>query len=47
MKTGNEKGKDMTAPGYREEKVYCRYEGEHSQRQSYLGECMVDMARLS
>jgi len=27
-----------------EEKVYCRYVGEHSQRQRNLGESRVDMS---
>jgi hypothetical protein len=31
-KRNNRKGKDMTAPWYGREKVYCRYVGEHSQR---------------
>lgn len=36
MKTGNEKGKNMTAARYSGEESYCRYEGEHSQRQRHL-----------
>lgn len=30
-----------------EEKGYCRYAGEHSQRRGYLGESRVDVTRLS
>lgn len=30
-----------------EEKVYCRYVREHSQRQRHQGEARVDMTRLS
>jgi hypothetical protein len=36
----------MIALGVMEEKVYCRYVGEHSLRQTYLGESRVDMIRL-
>lgn len=37
----------LTAPRYGDEKVYCRHEGEHSQRQRRLGESRVNKARLS
>lgn len=30
-----------------EEKVYCKYMGEQSQRQTHLGKCRVDKTRLN
>jgi hypothetical protein len=42
------KGKDMTIPRCMvEEKVYYRYVGEHSQRQTHLGESSMDMNGLT
>lgn len=41
------KGKDMATPRHGRGEAYCRYVGEHSQRQRHEGESRVDMTRLS
>ena len=47
MKLRNKKERTWLLLGVVEEKVLCRYVGEHSQRQEHLGESRVGMIRLS